>query len=80
MTTPESKQPRTPAARSIASRRVLVAIAAGLIAMIVALGALVVDLSVARFDLQAQLAENRRAINALTKQLYWAEQQLDELK
>ena len=80
MTTPESKQPRTPAARSIPSRRVLVAIAAGLIAMIVALGALVVDLSVARFDLQAQLAENRRAINALTKQLYWAEQQLDELK
>jgi sensor domain CHASE-containing protein len=80
MTTTEPEHPPISPARSIPSRRVLVAIAAGLIAMIVALGALVVDLSVARSDLQAQLTENRRVINALTKQLYWAEQQLDELK
>ena len=80
MTTTEPEYPRTPAARSIPSRRVLGAIAAGLIAMIVALGALVVDLSVARSDLEAQLGDNRRIINALTKQLYWAEQQLDELR
>ncbi|MBC7589913.1 MAG: hypothetical protein H7226_02560 [Salinibacterium sp.] len=60
------------------NRRLVVAIAAGLVAMVVALGSVVVDLSVSRTELQSQLEDNRRTINALTKQLYWAQQQLDQ--
>lgn len=61
-------------------RRLMLAIGAGLIAMVIALGAVVVDLSASRAQLQSQLEENRRSINALTKQLYWAQQQLDEAR
>ena len=61
-------------------RRLMLAIGAGLIAMVIALGAMVVDLSASRAQLQSQLEENRRSINALTKQLYWAQQQLDEAR
>lgn len=61
-------------------RRLMLAIGAGLIAMVVALGAVVVDMSASRAQLQSQLEENRRSINALTKQLYWAQQQLDEAR
>ena len=61
-------------------RRLVLAIGAGLIAMVVALGAVVVDMSASRAQLQSQLEENRRSINALTKQLYWAQQQLDEAR
>lgn len=64
----------TPAPR----RRVLIAVAGGLIAMVVALGALVVDLSAASVQLQSQIDEDRATINALTKQLYWAQQQLGQ--
>ena len=60
-------------------RRLLVAVAGGLIAMMVALGALVVDLSTSRAELQSQLDDNRRTINALTKQLYWAQEQLGQV-
>lgn len=60
-------------------RRILVAVAGGLIAMIVALGALVIDLSASRTQLQSQLDDNRRTINALSKQLYWAQQQLGQV-
>ena len=72
MTTEVSGKSHTP------RRRLVVAIAGGLIAMVVALGALVVDLSVSRTQLQSQLEDNRHTINALTKQLYWAQQQLDQ--
>ena len=72
MTTGASGQSRT------TNRRLVVAVAAGLIAMVVALGAVVVDLSASRTELQSQLEDNRRTINALTKQLYWAQQQLDQ--
>jgi hypothetical protein len=61
-------------------RRVLVAIIAGLVAVVVILSGLVIDLGRARLDYEAQLAENTRLINALTKQLYWAEEQLDALR
>lgn len=60
-------------------RRLVVAVAGGLIAMMVALGALVVDLSTSRAELQSQLDDNRRTINALTKQLYWAQEQLGQV-
>ena len=60
-------------------RRLIVAVAGGLIAMVVALGALVVDLSTSRIQLQSQLDDNRRTINALTKQLYWAQEQLGQV-
>lgn len=69
-----------PASKPTNRRRLMLAIAAGLIAMVVALGALVVDLSASRAQLQSQLEDNRRSINALTKQLYWAQQQLDEAR
>ena len=72
MTTEVSGKSRT------MNRRLVVAVAAGLVAMVVALGAVVVDLSTSRTELQSQLEDNRRTINALTKQLYWAQQQLDQ--
>ena len=73
---PASKPPSKPTNR----RRLVLAIGAGLIAMVIALGAVVVDMSASRAQLQSQLEENRRSINALTKQLYWAQQQLDEAR
>ena len=69
-----------PTSKPTNRRRLMLAIGAGLIAMVVALGALVVDLSASRAQLQSQLEDNRRSINALTKQLYWAQQQLDEAR
>ncbi|GGK89835.1 hypothetical protein GCM10007382_07310 [Salinibacterium xinjiangense] len=69
-----------PASKPTSRRRLVLAIGAGLIAMVVALGAVVVDMSASRAQLQSQLEENRRSINALTKQLYWAQQQLDEAR
>ena len=72
MTTEVSGESRT------MNRRLVVAVAAGLVAMVVALGAVVVDLSTSRTELQSQLEDNRRTINALTKQLSWAQQQLDQ--
>ena len=73
---PASKPTSKPTNR----RRLVLAIGAGLIAMVIALGAVVVDMSASRAQLQSQLEENRRSINALTKQLYWAQQQLDEAR
>ena len=73
---PASKPPSKPTNR----RRLVLAIGAGLIAMVIALGAVVVDMSASRAQLQSQLEENRRSINALTKQPYWAQQQLDEAR
>ena len=69
-----------PASKPTNRRRLVLAIGAGLIAMVIALGAVVVDMSASRAQLQSQLEENRRSINALTKQLYWAQQQLDEAR
>ena len=62
------------------SRRMLVAIIAGLVAVVIGLSGVVFDLGRARVQQDALLEENRRQINALTKQLYWAETQLDELR
>ncbi len=62
------------------SRRMLVAIMAGLVAVVIGLSGAVFDLGRARLQQDALLEENRRQINALTKQLYWAETQLDELR
>ena len=78
MSTGESAQSSATDTPRTARRRLLVALAAGLIAMLVALGALVIDLSASRAELQSQLDDNRHVINALTKQLYWAQQQLDQ--
>ena len=69
-----------PASKPTNRRRLVLSIGAGLIAMVIALGAVVVDMSASRAQLQSQLEENRRSINALTKQLYWAQQQLDEAR
>ena len=77
----KSSTPSTPSTLSTPiarQRRLLVAVAAGLIAIVVALGAQVIDLSASRAELQAQLKDDRRVINALTKQLYWAQQQLGQ--
>ena len=75
-----SEPTSTRTSRPTNRRRLMLAIGAGLIAMVVALGAMVVDLSASRAQLQSQLEDNRRSINALTKQLYWAQQQLDEAR
>jgi len=58
----------------------LVAIIAGLVAVVIGLSGVVFDLGRDRLQQDALLEENRRQINALTKQLYWAETQLDELR
>jgi Tfp pilus assembly protein PilN len=75
-----SAESRESATMSAPRRRMLMAIGGGLIAMVIALGAVIVDLSVSRAQLQSQIDENRRSINALTKQLYWAQQQLDDAR
>ena len=80
-TSATSSEPTSkPTSKPMNRRRLMLAIGAGLIAMVVALGAIVVDLSASRAQLQSQLEDNRRSINALTKQLYWAQQQLDEAR
>ena len=80
MTEQDANGTETRAMRPNPSRRVLVAMIAGLIAVVIALSGIVFDLGRARLEQDALLEENRRAINALTKQLYWAETQLDELR
>ncbi len=80
MTEQDANGTETSAVRQNPSRRVLVAIVAGLIAVVIALSGVVFDLGRARLQQDALLEENRRLINALTKQLYWAETQLDELR
>ena len=75
-----SEHASKPTSKPTNRRRLVLAIGAGLIAMVIALGAVVVDMSASRAQLQSQLEENRRSINALTKQLYWAQQQLDEAR
>lgn len=69
-----------PQLRRPLGRRVLVSIIAGLVAVVVILSGLVIDLGRVRLEQDAQLAENTRLINALTKQLYWAEEQIDTLR
>ena len=80
MTEPDANVTDTSEVRRNPSRRVLVAIIAGLIAVVIGLSGVVFDLGRARVQQDALLEENRRQINALTKQLYWAETQLDELR
>jgi outer membrane murein-binding lipoprotein Lpp len=80
MTPDASGTPGTSAPTTAPRRRFVLALIAGLVAMVVGLGAVVVDLSASRAQLQSQLEQNRRDINALTKQLYWAQQQLDEAR
>ncbi|MBG6054836.1 outer membrane murein-binding lipoprotein Lpp [Salinibacterium sp. CAN_S4] len=80
MTPEASGTPSAPTSTRTNRRRLVLAVGSGLIAMVIALGAVVVDLSASRAQLQSQLEQNRRDINALTKQLYWAQQQLDEAR
>jgi outer membrane murein-binding lipoprotein Lpp len=80
MTPETSGTPSTPTSKRTNRHRLVLAVGAGLIAMVIGLGAVVVDLSASRAQLQSQLEQNRRDINALTKQLYWAQQQLDEAR
>jgi len=80
MTQQDANGTDTSEARPNSSRRMLVAIIAGLVAVVIGLSGVVFDLGRARLQQDALLEENRRQINALTKQLYWAETQLDELR
>lgn len=58
--------------------RLLLAIIAGLVTVIVVLSIVVVDIAIDRSAIDAERAESQRIINQLTKQLYWLEQQLAE--
>jgi hypothetical protein len=58
--------------------RVLLAIIAGLVTVIVGLSIVVVDIAIDRSAIEAERAESERVINQLTKQLYWLELQLEE--
>jgi len=80
MTQQDANGTDTSEVRPNPSRRMLVAIMAGLVAVVIGLSGVVFDLGRARLQQDALLEENRRQINALTKQLYWAETQLDELR
>jgi len=80
MTEPDANVTDTSEVRRNPSRRMLVAIIAGLVAVVIGLSGVVFDLGRAQVQQDALLEENRRQINALTKQLYWAETQLDELR
>ena len=80
MTKQDANGTATSEVRPNPSRRMLVAIIAGLVAVAIGLSGVAFDLGRARLQQDALLEENRRQINALTKQLYWAETQLDELR
>jgi len=80
MTQQDANGTGTSEVRPYPSRRMLVAIIAGLVAVVIGLSGVVFDLGRDRLQQDALLEENRRQINALTKQLYWAETQLDELR
>lgn len=60
------------------SPRLLLAIIAGLVTVIVGLSIVVVDIAIDRSAIEAERAESERVINQLTKQLYWLELQLEE--
>lgn len=57
--------------------RVLLAIIAGLVTVIVGLSIVVVDIAIDRSAIEAERAETERTINQLTKRLYWLELQLE---
>jgi D-ribose pyranose/furanose isomerase RbsD len=55
------------------STRLLLAIIAGLVAVVIALTVVVIDTAINRARVAAEQAEYQRIINQLTKQLYWLE-------
>ncbi len=55
------------------STRLLLAIIAGLTAIVIALTVVVIDTAINNARVAAEQAEYQRIINQLTKQLYWLE-------
>ena len=58
--------------------RLLLAIIAGLVTVIVGLSIVVMDIAIDRSAIEAERTESERIINQLTKRLYWLELQLEE--